>query len=66
MSMEVHVYDENDKKMSIGVSDYDITTGSSLYTFTAPMCIRKISISPKTEAGQGSITVKEVNAYLIK
>ncbi|MBR6719660.1 MAG: hypothetical protein IKL74_01975 [Clostridia bacterium] len=66
MKMEVHIYDSEGNKLSVGVSDYDITTGASLYTFTKPICVKKISVTPKTDTGAGTITVKEISAYLVK
>ena len=64
--MDVYVYDENDKKLSVGISDYDIATGSSLYTFAEPLCIKKITIHPNGEQLKGTVILKEINAYIVK
>ena len=66
VGMDVYVYDENNKKLAVGVSDYDIASGSSLYTFASPMCIKKITIHPKGDQVTGTVILKEVNAYIIK
>ena len=66
MTMEVHITDDNGKRLSVGVSDYDMATGSSLYSFAKPICVKEISITPKTEESKGTITVKEISAYLVK
>lgn len=66
MKMEVYIRDSDGKKMSVEVSDYDISSGSSLYTFASPVCVKEIYITPETDAGKGTITVKEISAYLVK
>lgn len=61
----VYVTDKNNRKLYVGVSDYDIASGSSVYSFSAPLDVKNIILSPKP-GSQGTVTVKEVNAYIIK
>lgn len=62
----VFVTDESDRKLSVGVSDYDITSGSSVYSFSSPMTVKNIIIEPKDKTEKGNALIKEVNAYIIK
>lgn len=61
----VYVTDENNRRLSVGVSDYDIESGSSVYSFSLPLTVKNIIIAPKPNS-EGTLTVKEVNAYIIK
>ena len=65
VTMEVYIFDTNGKKSSVNVSDYDITSGAFLYTFAEPISVKELSIAPSSQDKKGSITVKEVNAYII-
>ena len=60
------VTDESDRKLSVGVSDYDIASGSSVYSFSSPMTVKNIIIEPKDKTEKGNALIKEVNAYIIK
>ncbi len=62
----VFVTDSDNRKLSVGVSDYDILTGSSVYSFSAPMTVKNIIIEPKDKTEKGNALIKEVNAYIIK
>ena len=62
----VFVTDESDRKLSVGVSDYDIASGSSVYSFSSPMTVKNIIIEPKDKTEKGNALIKEVNAYIIK
>ncbi len=63
---DVYVFDENERKLSVSISDYDTETGASLYSFAKPMSIKKIVIQKNQNSAKGSITVNEINAYIIK
>ncbi len=63
---DVFVYDENNRKFSISISDYDTETGASLYSFAEPMCIKKIVLQKNKDSAGGSITISEINAYINK
>lgn len=62
----VFVTDENGRKLSVGVSDYDIAKGSSVYSFSSPMTVKNIIIEPKDKTEKGNAMIKEVDAYIIK
>ncbi len=62
----VYVTDAGGEKHLIGITDYDIESGASLYTLPESMCIREIIIEPKDRNDKGKIVLKEVNAYIIK
>ncbi len=62
----VYALDSAGKKHSVGISDYDIASGASLYTFSESMCIKEIIIEPKAGDDKGKVLLKEVNAYIIK
>ena len=61
---DVYVYNQNGKRFSVGVSDYDTSTGASIYAFSQAECIKKIEIKPRGE--NGTLTIKEIGAYINK
>lgn len=62
----VYVTDDKNRRLSVGVSDYDITSGSSIYSFSSPMSIKNIIICSKEKDEKGSAKINEVNAYVAK
>lgn len=66
VGFSLYVSDAEGKRHLIGISDYDIEGGASLYTFPNSMCIKEIIIEPKDDNKKGNVILKEVNAYIIK
>lgn len=62
----VYVTDDKNRRLSVGVSDYDITSGSSIYSFSSPMSIKNIIICSKEKDEKGVAKINEVNAYVAK
>lgn len=62
----VYVTDDKNRRLSVGVSDYDIASGSSIYSFSTPMSIKNIIICSREKNEKGSAKIKEVNAYIAK
>ncbi|MDP4132885.1 MAG: hypothetical protein Q8882_02610 [Bacillota bacterium] len=61
--LNFYVITEDNRKLLLGVSDFDITTGSSIYSFSEPMSIKEIVAEPE-EGTSGSVEIKEINAFI--
>lgn len=64
--ISVFVTDEAGRRLSIGISDYDIQSGSAVYSFAEPMTVKNIIIAPTDKSEGGSAVIRDVNAYIIK
>ncbi len=62
----VFVTDVKGKRFLLSVSDYDISSASSVYAFDKPVNIKTITIMPKDNNTEGSIQIKEIQAYIKK
>lgn len=62
----VFVTDEEGRKLSVGISDYDIQSGAAVYSFSRPMTIKNIIIEPTDRTEKGNAVIRDVNAYIIR
>lgn len=63
--ISVFVTDENGRRLSVGISDYDIQSGAAVYSFAEPMTVKNIIIAPTDKSDGGSAVIRDVNAYII-